>query len=55
MSLRDQIEDAKRHIKKLKRVSPYIFHQWQRLEQAKAQLKAARTEYEAAKKAWREL
>jgi ABC-type transporter lipoprotein component MlaA len=54
MSLSEQIANARVQVRKMKRATPYIFHEWQRLQSAKRALKDARDEYEAARKAWKE-
>lgn len=51
----EQIDKARQGVKALKRATPWIFPEWQRLAQAKSALEKARIELEAAKKAWREL
>jgi hypothetical protein len=55
MSLRQQITEARRHIRKLKRAAPYIFPEWQRLKNAERQVEVSRKELEAARKAWRQV
>lgn len=54
MSLADQVLEARAHVRKLKRVSPHIFNEWQRLQNAKRSLEEARREHAAAAKAWKE-
>lgn len=54
-SLAKQIKKARARIKMLKEVTPELFPQWQRLQQATAQLKAAEREYKAARRAWEKL
>jgi len=49
-----QIEAAKRDIRKLKKSTPYIFNEWQRLENAKRKFAEAECELKAARKAWKE-
>lgn len=50
-----QQREAKRHIDKLKKNAPYLFHQYQRYMQAKDALERAQSDYERAKRAWEEL
>jgi len=49
-----RIEEAKRDIRKLKKSTPYIFNEWQRLENAKRKFAEAERELKAARKAWKE-
>ena len=49
-----QIEEAKRDIQKLKKSTPYIFNEWQRLENAKRKFAEADRELKAARKAWKD-
>jgi hypothetical protein len=55
MALAEQIQRAKKKIRELKKVSPESFPEYSRLYQASLVLKAAQDEYNAAKKAWRNL
>ncbi len=54
-SLAKQIKKARARIKVLKEVTPELFPQWQRLQHAAAQLKAAELEVKAIKRAWKRL
>lgn len=51
----EQIEHARREVKKLKRAAPYLFPEYARLCRAERWIKQARDELIAARKAWREL
>lgn len=53
--LRRQIQQAEEGVRKLKRHSPYIFPEWQELQQAKADMQKAEVRYAAAKKQWKDL
>jgi chromosome segregation ATPase len=50
-----QIESAKKQIRQLKKVTPHIFPEWQRLQNAKAELAEAQQRLEAAQAAWEAL
>jgi uncharacterized Zn finger protein (UPF0148 family) len=49
---RKQIEQARENLLQLKKTSPYIFPEWQRLERAKQAVEDARKELIAARVAW---
>ena len=49
------IANARSHMRELKRVSPYIFPEWQALQNAKDNLKRAKAELERAEAAWEAL
>lgn len=53
--LRRQIQQASESVRKLKRHSPYIFPEWQELQQAKDALQKAQKQYAAASKRWKDL
>jgi hypothetical protein len=55
MALAEQVQRAKKKIRELKKVIPESFPEYSRLYQASLVLKAAQDEYNAAKKAWRNL
>lgn len=50
-----QIRDAQVELRKIKRASPYIFPEYTNLQRAKAELAAARTQYDQAVRAWKAL
>lgn len=54
-SLKHSIERAKADVKKLKRVTPYIFLEWQELQSAKEALELAKQRMARAEQAWRDL
>lgn len=51
-AIHQQIANAKQSIKQLKKTSPYIFPEWQRLENAKSTLAKAEKELATARVAW---
>lgn len=55
MSFAEQVQRAKKKIRKLKKVIPESFPEYARLYQADLALKAAQLEYDAARKAWKAL
>lgn len=52
MSFMSQFEKARKEIVALKKVTPYLFHEWHRLQEAERRLKAAKDELVAAKAQW---
>jgi hypothetical protein len=52
MSLNEQIEKAAKRVRELKRVSPEIFLEWNRLKLAERLFDEARDELDAARDAW---
>lgn len=54
-TLHERIESAKAQIRGHKKHIPYIFPQWQRLQNAKSNLEKAKLEYQQAKAAWKAL
>jgi hypothetical protein len=55
MSMQEQIQKSKLHIRRLKKTSPYIFNEYYRLCIAERELEKAKKEYEFAKIAWKNL
>lgn len=52
-SLIAQINDARAHVRQMKRVAPWLYHEWQRLKEAERAFKAAQKELAAARLAWK--
>jgi len=50
--LGQSIRSAQLHIRALKRTTPHIFPEWQRLQTAKAEVQRANEQLAHAKKAW---
>ena len=50
----EQIDQAKREIRALKKTTPYIFNEWQRLQNAERKFADAERELKAARKAWKD-
>lgn len=55
MSLHEQIEKAAKRVIELKKVSPEIFLEWNRLKLAEQRYDEARDELDAARDAWDKL
>lgn len=52
MSFMDQFEKARKEIVALKKTTPYIFKEWQRVQAAERRLQKAKDELVAAKAQW---
>lgn len=52
MSFMDQFEKARKEIVALKKTTPYIFKEWQRVQAAERRVKSAQAELIAAKAQW---
>lgn len=50
-----QINEAKSHIRKLKKVTPYMFDEYHVMSTAKQNLELAKQQYEQAKQDWKAL
>lgn len=55
MDAQHAVAEAKKHIKAMKRIAPYLFPQWSRLQEAKAAMNAAKSELKRAEAAWKAL
>jgi hypothetical protein len=55
MDMKEQIKESKLHIRKLKKVSPYIFNEYYQLSITEKELERAKKAYEFAKRAWKNL
>lgn len=49
-----QFKQARQDVRQLKKTTPYIFHEWQRLQNAEAAFARAEHELKAARKAWKD-
>lgn len=54
-SLLSQIKKARKRVRYLKRVTPEIFPEWHRLQNAKSAVIAAQEQLSAAKRTWKNL
>jgi hypothetical protein len=54
-NLAEEMESARASVRRMKKHTPYIFNEWQRLQNAKKKLREARVELAAAITAWKNL
>jgi hypothetical protein len=54
MSLKDQIADARKQVRKLMKVAPYLFPEWQRLQNARRRVDEAAQELIVARSEWKD-